>query len=181
MRFKTLVARSLPAVCILLLVFPAALQPQTTKISTEFMMTINAPLDPPQEVDSSLTIYNVRTGGWVKGPRIKGTLEAPSGAWVRAMPSGEYRLDVRATIKTDDGALIYLSYDGIIKETKESEAKGARGEVVTFDDHYFVIALTLETSAKKYDWLNSVQCVGKIVEDQSGKNPHVTYDVFVVR
>jgi hypothetical protein len=181
MTLMKLAVRLLPAVCILPLIFPSVSQPQTTKISTEFLMTINAPLDPPQEIDSSLTIYNVRAGGWVKGPKINGTLAAPAGAWVRAMPSGEYRLDVRATIKTDDGALIYLTYDGIIKETKESEAKGARGEIVTFDDHYFAISLTLQTSARKYDWLNSIQCVGKIVEDQSGKNPHVSYDVFIVR
>jgi Protein of unknown function (DUF3237) len=97
------------------------------------------------------------------------------------MPSGVNRLDVRATIKTDDGAIIYLSYNGVIKDSQESEARSAKGDVLTFADHYFVIAPTLETSSKKYDWLNAVQCVGKIVEDQAGKNPHVTYDLFVVR
>jgi len=95
------------------------------------------------------------------------------------MPSGVSRLDVRATIKTDDGALIYMTYNGIIKDTKESEARANKGEVLTSNDHYFIIAPTMETSAKKYEWLNSVQCIGKIVEDKN--ESYVKYDVFVVR
>jgi Protein of unknown function (DUF3237) len=176
-----MIGRLLPALCTLLLIFPPASQPQTTKISTEFLMTLYAPVDPPHDVDSGLSIYNVRAGGTVKGPKINGTLVAPSAAWVRAMPSGVYSLDARATIKTDDGAVIHLAYNGIIQETKESEAKGQRGEIVTFSDHYFVITATFETSSKKYDWLNSIQAIGKIVEDQAGKNPHVTYDLFIIR
>jgi hypothetical protein len=98
------------------------------------------------------------------------------------MPSGVMRLDVRATIKTDDGAVIYLTYNGVIKDTKESEARSEKGELLTFADPYFVIAPTLETSAKKYDWLNGIQSIGKIVEDKSSKNEsYVKYDVFMVR
>jgi hypothetical protein len=167
--------------CIGLLFPPCALHAQTTKISTEYLMTIYAPLD-TQDVDASLHIFNVRPGGWVKGPKIKGTIIAPSGDWLRAMPSEVYRLDVRATIKTDDGALIYLSYNGIIKDTKESEARADKGEVLTSNDHYFITAPTMETSAKKYEWLNGVQCVGKIVEDKGSANDsYVKYDIFVVR
>src|ERR1700722_13083462 len=145
------------------LLFPATLAAQTTTVSTEYLMTLYAPLGPSQEVDASLEGNEVRPGGWVKGPRIKGTLLAPAGDWSRVMPSGVSRLDVRATIKTDDGALIYMSYNGIIKDTKESEARTDKGEVLTSKDHYFVIAPTLETSSEKYDWLNGVQCIGKIV------------------
>jgi Protein of unknown function (DUF3237) len=50
---------------------------------------------------------------------------------------------------------------------------------MTSSEHYFVIAPTRETSAKKYEWLNGVQCIGKIVEDKN--DPCVRYDVFVVR
>jgi hypothetical protein len=65
--------------CSLLLIFPRALPSQTTTISTEYLMTIYAPLDPVRGVDSRLYIYNVRDGGWVKGPKINGTIIAPSG------------------------------------------------------------------------------------------------------
>ncbi len=91
------------------LLFPSAMDAQTTKISTEYLMTLYAPLEVGQEIDSSLEVNNARAGGWVKGPRINGTLLAPAGDWSRALPSGASRLDVRATIKTDDGALIYIT------------------------------------------------------------------------
>jgi hypothetical protein len=178
-KLVTLINRHLPLTCIALLFFALAVHAQTTKISTEYLMTIYAPLDPVHAVDSSLYIYNVRPGGWVKGPKINGTIVAPSGDWLRVMPSGVSRLDVRATIKTDDGALIYMTYNGIIKDTEESEARANKGEVMTSNDHYFVIAPTMETSAKKYEWLNGVQCIGKIVEDKN--DSYVKYDVFVVR
>jgi Protein of unknown function (DUF3237) len=167
---------------IALLISPLTLHAQTTKISTEYLMTVYAPLEPVRAVDSSLYIYNVKPGGWAKGPKINGVLVPPGGDWLRVMPSGVSRLDVRVTIKTDDGALIYMSYNGIIKDTKESEARADKGEVMTSKDHYFVIAPTLETSAEKYDWLNGVQCIGKIVEDKTDKNDsYVRYDIFVVR
>jgi hypothetical protein len=44
-----------------------------------------------------------------------------------------------------------------------TEARAAKGEVLTSKDIYFVIAPTMQTSAKKYDWLNAVQCIGKMV------------------
>jgi Protein of unknown function (DUF3237) len=178
MKLVTVINRILPLGFISLFSFACALHAQTTKISTEYLMTIYAPLDPVQSVDSALYIFNVRPGGWVKGPKINGTVVAPSGDWLRVMPSGVSRLDVRLTVKTDDGALIYMSYNGIIKDTKESEARANKGEVLTSNDHYFIIAPTIETSAKKYEWLNGVQCIGKIVEDKN--ESYVKYDVFVV-
>jgi hypothetical protein len=127
MKLLTIINRILPLACISLFCFAWALHAQTTKLSTEYLMTIYAPLDPVQSVDSSLYIFNVRPGGWVKGPKINGTIVAPSGDWLRVMPSGVSRLDVRATIKTDAGALIYMSYEGTIKDTRESEARANKG------------------------------------------------------
>jgi hypothetical protein len=78
-----------------------------------------ANLNPPQAVDQSLLIVNVPAGGWVDGARIKGKLLGPSGDWLLVMPSGVLRLDVRATIQTDDNELIYVSYNGVIQCSKE--------------------------------------------------------------
>jgi hypothetical protein len=161
------------------LLFPSMMNAQTTKISTEYLMTLYAPLEAAQEIDSSLYVYNVRPGGWVKGPRINGTLLAPGGDWFRVLPSGASRLDVRATIKTDDGALIYIAYNGIFKDSEETEARASKGETLTSKDIYFVIAPTMQTAAKKYDWLNGIQCIGKMVSYKS--DSYVKYDIFVVR
>ena len=97
------------------------------------------------------------------------------------MPDGNLRQDVRLTIKTDDGALIYLAYNGIISRSKEVAKRDASGEVLTSADEYFAMAPTMETSSKAYSWLNNVQCIGKMVEVKTGSNSFVQYDVFIAR
>lgn len=156
---------------------------QTTSIKTEYLMTYMAPLDAPYAIDSSLVIVNVKpTGGWATGPKISGTFIPPGGDWLRVLPSGALRLDVRATLKTDDGALIYISYNGIIQHSAESAEKLNRGELLTTKDiPYFITAPTFETSAEKYAWLNSVQLVNKMVELKLGEGGYVKYDVYVLR
>lgn len=156
---------------------------QTTSIKTEYLMTYMAPLDAPYQIDNSLLIVNVKPdGGWAKGPKISGTFIPPGGDWLRVMPSGALRLDVRATLKTDDGALIYISYNGIIQHSKESAEKLSRGELLTTKDiPYFITAPTFETSSEKYAWLNSVQLVNKMVELKLGEGGYVKYDVYILR
>lgn len=160
----------------------AAAVAQTAQIKTEYLMTYQAPLDPPVAIDGSLQIFNVKTGGWVKGPQINGTFASPGGDWLRTMPSGVFRLDVRGLIRTDDGADIYVSYNGIIQHSKESAERLMKGEVLTDKDMpYFVTAPTFQTSSAKYAWLNGVQAVAKMVEVKAGDGGYVKYDVFVVR
>jgi len=160
---------------------PVIAQGETTQITTEYLMTVYVPLDPPQQIDNTLFVYNVRDGGWVKGPKISGTLLAPAADWLRVMPGGSWRLDVRGTLKTDDGALIYVSYNGIISFSKESFDRLMKGEVVTAKDCYFITAPTMQTSAEKYSWLNHVQCIGKMVELKGGENSFLKYDIYIVR
>lgn len=168
--------------CVLVLAAAPA-HAQTTQISTEYLMTLYAPLEAPQRIDDTLSIYPASPDreGWVKGPRISGKVLSPSADWIRAMPGGSSRLDVRATIKTDDGALIYLTYSGVVSHTKESAERRARGEVLTSKDYYFITAPTMQTSADKYAWLNRVQCVGKMVEVKAGDGAFVKYDIYIVR
>lgn len=163
--------------------FAASANAQTVSIKTEYLMTYMAPLDAPYGIDSSLIIVNVKPdGGWAKGPKIAGTFIPPGGDWLRVMPSGALRLDVRATLKTDDGALLYISYNGVIQHSKESAEKLNRGEVLTAKDiPYFIVAPTLETSAEKYAWLNGVQLASKMVELKLGEGGYVKYDVFILR
>ncbi len=156
---------------------------QTTQINTEYLMTYQVLLDAPTPIDSSLMVINVKpTEGWAKGPKISGTFQAPGADWLRVMPSGALRLDVRAVLKTDDGALIYVTYNGIIQHSPESAEKMSQGEVLTANDiPYFVTAPTFQTSSPTYAWLNSVQAVGKMVEIKLGDGGYVRYDTFIVR
>ena len=154
----------------------------SSEVKTEYLMTYMALLGSEYPIDGSLTIVNVKSGGWAKGPHISGTFVAPGGDWLRVTPSGAIRIDVRATLKTDDGAFIYMSYNGVLEESAESSEKLKRGELLTSKDFLYCIAApTFETSSPKYAWLNKVQAVNKFVELKDGEGGYIKYDVFILR
>jgi len=154
---------------------------QTTSIKTEFLGTLYAPLDPPQVIDNTLYVYNVQPGGWFKGPKLNAAVLQPAGDWLRIMPAGNARLDVRLTLKTDDGQLIYVTYNGIISHSKDSFDRLMKGEMLTSKDFYFITAPTMQTASERYAWVNHVQAVGKVVEVKAGEGSYVKYDLFIVR
>lgn len=157
---------------------------QSTTVATEYLMTYMAPINAQRlSIDATTAITNVLPGGWVEGPRIRGTLIPPGGDWVTLMPDGVTRLDARAVIQTDDGALIYMTYRGIVVASKAVADTLARGEVVTDKTMpYFMTAPIFQTSSEKYAWLNKIQAVGKMVEyKRGGDDSYVKYDVFVVK
>ena len=158
----------------------SAAGPEAT-IQTEYLMTLHAPLDPPQAIDQGLLIFNVQQGGWFEGARLKGKLLAPGADWLRVMPSGVMRLDVRATIQTDDGELIYVSYGGAIQCSKEQADRLNSGQQLKAGDCYFVTAPTFQTRSEKYGWLNGLQAVGKMISLKVGEGGHVRYDIFAVK
>src|SRR5262245_12824317 len=100
----------------------------TTTIASDYLMTVHAPIaGAPHRIDETFTIFHSDCG-WVEGPRIKGTIQSPTADWLRTMPGGSLRVDARMTIATDDGALIYLTYGGVISIAPEDFARMAGGE-----------------------------------------------------
>lgn len=154
---------------------------QTAQIKLEYLMTLHGELDPPQAIDAANLIFNVK-GGWVEGPKIKGKLLAPGADWLQILPSGIWRLDVRASIVTDDEQMIFASYNGVITLSSAGAAKMASGNALTQADvSYFAMAPTFRTAAEKYSWLNGLQAVGKMVQlSTDPANSFVRYDVFAV-
>ena len=164
------------------LAFSALAQAQSTRISTEYLMTIQIPTE-RKAIDPTLTIVNILPGGSVKGPAINGKVIAPGGDWLRTMPSGALRQEAKLTIETDDGAFIYMSYVGVVAMSKEAAEALARGEVITDKSvPYFINTPLFQTASEKYSWLNKVQTVGKMVElKRTPTEAYVKYDIFVVR
>ena len=60
-----------------------------------------------------LTIFPI-IGGSFEGERLRGRVLAGGGDWVTAMADGTIELDLRATLETDDGALIHLPPSRVI-------------------------------------------------------------------
>ena len=73
---------------------------------------------------------------------------------------GSVLLDVRLTLKTDDDALIYMTYRGIRHSSPEVAQRLASGKTVDPSDYYFRTTPVFETGSEKLGWLNHIVCVG---------------------
>lgn len=141
----------------------------------EYTATLKDGVDVGRGPYGTRTIYDV-TGGTFEGPRLRGKL-LPSGAdWILVDDEGIGHLDVRATFETDDGALIFLQYTGILVFNEKLTAAIASGNETQFGDTYFVSQPRFETGDKRYSWLNGIVAVA---EGRSLPNA-VAYRVYQV-
>ena len=102
------------------------------------------------------------TEGRVKGDRINGTFVGGGGDWLLIGSDGWGRLDVRGQIQTDDGAVLYLTYYGVLELTETvMTATQTMAEETDFDDQYFRITPRLETGDERYGWVNQTVFVGR--------------------
>ena len=84
--------------------------------------------------------------------------------------------DVRVLLKTDDDALILLTYRGVRHGPDAVMARIAAGEAVAPEEYYLRTVLQFETASETYDWLNRILAVGVGRREPNG----VTYDVFEI-
>ena len=133
------------------------------ELKTELLYEVSVDLEAPQDVGATphgvRRIYYVK-GGTFQGPRLKGEVLPGGGDWLLLRPDGAGELDVRATVRTDDGHLIYTHYRGIINASPEVMQRIAAGEAVDPSEYYFRTAPYFETSSEKYGWLNRIVAVG---------------------
>lgn len=128
------------------------------------LMVLTALLDPPQALgdtpEGARKIVPVR-GGMVEGDRIRGEiLPGAAGDWARTRADGVLELDVRLTIRTEDGALVLMRYSGLRHGPPEVMAALARGEAVDPSAIYFRTAPRFETGDPRYLWLNRILAIG---------------------
>jgi hypothetical protein len=116
------------------------------------------------------------TGGTFEGSRLRGAV-LPGGADCMFMrPDGVAQVDVRITLKTDDGALIYMKYGGYRHGPAEVMDMLARGEDVDPSQYYFRITPVFETGSPTYDWLNRIVAVGSGHRQKTGP----VYEVYEI-
>lgn len=130
----------------------------------EPLMNYDAVLKPPCMVGAGP--YGTRaivevTGGTFEGPRLKGKLLTGGGDWLLIDAAAIGHLDVRATLETHDGALIYLQYFGRIEVTEAvNNALQGQGQTEFGESHFFTQP-RFETGDARYQWLNRVVAVAR--------------------
>lgn len=100
------------------------------------------------------------TGGTFSGGRLKGTVVPDGADWVINRPDGVMMIDVRLTLKTDDGALIYLSYQGRFLANADTMAQLAKGHLIDSDDYSLAMTAKFECGDDRYSWLNNIIAAG---------------------
>jgi Protein of unknown function (DUF3237) len=107
------------------------------------------------------------TGGTFAGERLRGTVLGGAD-WVINRPDGVMAIDVRLTLKTDDGAPIYLSYQGRFLAAPEAMARFARGGLLQASEYSLAITAKFECGGERYRWLNDVIAVGTGEQTKEG-------------
>ena len=100
------------------------------------------------------------TGGTFMGDRLSGVLVPGGTDWQTLRSDGATLLDARVVLRTDDGALIAMTYGGIRHGPPDVIAQIGRGEAPDPAAYYFRITATFATSAPRYDWLNRAIAIG---------------------
>jgi hypothetical protein len=160
---------------------PEAASPTMAPLRTEFLASLHAPLYLPLSANANLLIFHPKAGGTLRG-RINAEVIDPTGDWVRVMPNGSMRIDVRLTAKLDDGELLYVTYGGVLKKPDEASwSRFLAGEKIDSPQWYYVITPQFETTSKKYAWLNDVQAIGRFTSMQTGEQAHVAFEILEVR
>jgi hypothetical protein len=139
--------------------------------------TLAQPLDLGQTAQGHRRIVPL-TGGTFTGPELKGTLlPGASADWQIVLPDGTALGDIRYTLQTDGGALLYVQSHGVRHGSADVLERLARGEDVDASEYTFRTSTQIETAEPELDWLNK----GVFISVAGRQTAGVTYDTYLVR
>lgn len=115
------------------------------------------------------------TGGTFAGDRLNGIV-LPGADWVINRPDDVMVIDVRLTLKTDDDALIYLTYQGRLLAEPDAMARFRQGELLCTSEYSLSIIARFECGADRYCWINNVIAVGTGEQTRTGP----IYSIFEI-
>lgn len=152
--------------------------PLVSALPAEHLFDMHVDLQPPQAIPTSLgaRMTFITSGGRVTGPRLRGEILPGGGDWLEVGSDAIGRVDVRATLRTEDGALIHFEAHGVIKIPSDGLARLAAGEVLPFGETYVRTTPRFETSDERYAWLSEAVCVGYNVLSPD----HIDYRIYKV-
>jgi Protein of unknown function (DUF3237) len=117
------------------------------------------------------------TGGSFAGPELNGKLlPGVSADWQIVVRDGTTLGDIRYTLQTDDGALLYVQSRGVRHGSAEVLARLGRGDDVDASEYTFRTSTQIETASRDLDWLNK-----GVFISVGGRGPgSVIYETYLV-
>jgi hypothetical protein len=118
-----------------------------------------------------------QTGGTFTGPELNGKLlPGASADWQIVLPDGTALGDIRYTLQTDTGELLYVQSRGVRHGSAEVLARLGRGEDVDPSEYTFRTSTQIETAAPRLDWLNK----GIFISVGGRQATGVIYETYLV-
>ena len=128
-------------------------EPQLTRIY-RLEAALGEPVD-VGEVSAGRRRIVPLTGGTFDGPELNGKLlPGASADWQIVLRDGTALGDIRYTLQTDDGALLYVQSRGVRHGSAEVLARLGRGDDVDASEYTFRTSTQIETASGDLDWLN---------------------------
>jgi hypothetical protein len=149
-------------------------------VTSRPLMTLQVFVAPPERlgaVPHGIRVIAPITSGSFEGPRLRGKVRPGGTDWTLLRPDGVLELDLRLTLETDDGALIYLTSFGLRHGPPEVLAALGRGESVDPSKYYFRTAPRFETSASQYAFLNRLIAISS--GDRRASGPIYTIEEII--
>src|SRR5262245_43289798 len=117
------------------------------------------------------------SGGKFTGPELNGELLPGSSAdWQIVLPDGTTLGDIRYTLQTDGGDLLYVQSRRGRHGAVEVLARLARGEDVDASDYTFRTSTQIETAVADLDWMNR----GVFISVAGRRAAAVIYETYLV-
>jgi hypothetical protein len=153
------------------------------ELRSEFLFDLDIELNPPQVVGpvlKGIRLISPIRDGFVKSDKINGKIAACGGDWGLLIDSATFKVDTRATIQTDDGALIYMTYSGYSHASAKTAALigAGKGGELSPADYYFRTSVSFETGDPRYAWLNHTVAVGVGSFPAAGK---VAFRIYAIK
>jgi len=117
-----------------------------------------------------------QTGGTFTGQINGKLLPGASADWQIVLPGGTALADIRYTLATDGGELLYVQSRGVRHGSPEVLARLANGEPVDPSEYTFRTSTQIETAAPKLDWLNK----GVFISVGGRQPTGVIYETYLV-
>jgi hypothetical protein len=138
--------------------------------------TLAQPLDLGETAQGHRRIVPL-TGGTFTGPELNGMLlPGASADWQIVLPDGTALGDVRYTLETDGGDLLYVQSRGVRHGSAEVLSRLGRGEEVDASEYTFRTSTQIETAAPRLDWLNK----GVFISVAGRQATGVIYETYLV-
>ena len=117
------------------------------------------------------------TEGTFSGPELNGkVVPGASADWQIVLQDGTALGDIRYTLQTDGGVLLFVQSRGVRHGSPEVLERLGRGEVVDPSEYTFRTSTRIETASLELDWLNRGVFVGA-----AGRRPGgVVYETYLV-